>query len=67
MGKTTTLNWALIDEAGEKLGITSVARKKWRRRGIPPKWWLPIERATEGEVELEQLDAFNRERLACSM
>ena len=32
----------LIDEVAKELGVTEAARKKWRQRGVPHKWRLPI-------------------------
>lgn len=38
------LSWKLVDEVAEKLGVTEVARLKWRQqgRGVPPKWRIEI-------------------------
>lgn len=48
---------ALIDRLAEELGVTPVARKKWRQRGVPHRWRLPIiERAAREGVELKGTD-----------
>lgn len=36
-------DWEFINEAGERLGATKGARKKWRqRRSVPPIWRIRI-------------------------
>lgn len=60
----TSLDWTLIDKAAEALGISEFARKKWRQRGVPAKWWLPISRQTRGEVPPEALESSKPENVA---
>ena len=38
----------LIDDIAKELGVTAAARKKWRQRGVPHRWRLPIMRAAAG-------------------
>lgn len=39
-----TLSWKLVDDVAAELGVTAVARHKWRQRetGVPPKWRIEI-------------------------
>ena len=47
----------VIDELAEELGATAVARKKWRQRGVPYRWRLPIiERAAKRGIKLAGAD-----------
>jgi hypothetical protein len=56
---------ALIDRLAEELGVSAVARKKWRQRGVPHKWRLPLLRkAAERGISLTD-DAFEKQT-ACS-
>ena len=51
--------WQEIDRLAKELGVSAVARKKWRQkgRGVPHRWRLPIlELATERGVELSSAD-----------
>lgn len=66
-GDKWSLSWpemdtdALIDGLARELGVTVVARKKWRQRGVPHRWRLPIiELAAERGVELSSTD-FDRD------
>lgn len=34
--------WQIIDRCGAELGAKDEARRKWRYRGLPGKWHLPI-------------------------
>lgn len=48
---------ALIETLAKELGVTAVARKKWRQRGVPHRWRLPIiELAASRGVELSSND-----------
>jgi hypothetical protein len=37
--------WEFIETLAEKLGVSAEARRKWRERGVPGKFRLPIHRA----------------------
>jgi DNA-binding transcriptional regulator YdaS (Cro superfamily) len=37
-------------ELARRLGVRPMTVSQWKERGIPPKWVLPIERATGGQV-----------------
>jgi hypothetical protein len=48
---------ALIDSLAKDLGVTAGTRKKWRQRGVPHRWRLPIiELAANRGVELSSAD-----------
>lgn len=52
----------IIDECAKALGASEAARKKWRQRGVPHRWRLPIiELAAARGVELCSAD-FERVR-----
>lgn len=43
----------LIDDLAAELGASEAARKKWRQRGIPHRWRIPlIEAAAERGITL---------------
>lgn len=50
-----TLNWDLVDQEAERLGVGREARKKWKQRatGVPHAWRIRIvERLGEGGVNV---------------
>jgi DNA-binding transcriptional regulator YdaS (Cro superfamily) len=57
--KSQCIDWVVIDEAAERLGVSEHARKKWRdkTRGVPAKYWLAISRVTMGKITMEALEA----------
>ena len=48
--------WTEIDRVAESLGVKEWARKKWRARGIPPKWQVAIWRKSDGRLSLDTLE-----------
>ncbi|RJP45471.1 hypothetical protein C4587_00820 [Candidatus Parcubacteria bacterium] len=42
--------WELIEGAARALCVSPQASKKWRRRGVPHKWRLPIIQKTAGAL-----------------
>lgn len=38
----STLTWKIVDDTGAELGVGGSARRKWRQRGVPPKWRIQI-------------------------
>ena len=53
------LDWNLIKRAADQLGVRPKAVEKWREpgRGVPYRWWLRIERVTNGKITLQALEA----------
>jgi hypothetical protein len=48
---------ALIDGLAKRLGARDDTRRKWRQRGVPHQWRLPIiESAAEMGVKLSSTD-----------
>jgi hypothetical protein len=41
--------WAFIEKVGAKLGANDEARRKWRERGVPARFWLDIWEAAQKE------------------
>lgn len=39
-----TLSWSLVDRIADDLGVSDVARRKWRQggRSVPSKWRIRI-------------------------
>lgn len=47
-------SWEKINRLGAALGVSEFARDKWRQRGVPHKWRLPmIERAKAQRIALD--------------
>lgn len=48
LGRMTAFDaWQFIDQTAEKLGVGADARRKWRERGVPHKWRIPILEAAQ--------------------
>lgn len=47
--------WGLIDAAAKALGVNAEARKKWRKRGVPHKWRLPVIQKAGGALTYDQM------------
>ena len=57
---STTLDWELVEEIAESLGVLPRTREKWRERGsVPHKWRLPIIRASAGKFSLDAFDGMS--------
>lgn len=57
--------WVVITELAREAGVSAEAVKKWRQRGVPHKWRLPLlKRAAERGLDLpeETFDGPNGER-----
>ena len=50
--------WELIEGAARALGVKPEASKKWRRRGVPHKWRLPIIQKTSGALTSDNFHPF---------
>ena len=50
--------WGLIESAARALGVNPEASKKWRRRGVPHKWRLPIIQKTAGALTSDNFHPF---------
>jgi hypothetical protein len=50
--------WATIDRIAAKLGATERNRAKWRQRGVPHRWRLPILQAAAKAGILLDASAF---------
>jgi hypothetical protein len=55
----TTATWAIIDRIASELGILRETRKKWRQRGVPHRWRLPILQKANDAGETIPAGAFN--------
>lgn len=50
--------WTEIERLGRQLGAGEEAMRKWRVRGVPPKWQIKIMDADEaGKIDREAFDA----------
>ena len=59
---TAKINWTVIDQIGEALGVGYRARQKWRQRNhIPHKYRLQIVIRTRGAIGAEDFLAMDRE------
>lgn len=50
--------WELIERAARALGVKPQTSKKWRRRGVPHRWRLPIIQRTGGALTSDQFHSF---------
>jgi hypothetical protein len=57
---TESLDWTIVDRAAEALGVTKDSLKKWRQRGVPHRWRIPLIRQTGGIIAAEQFDAVTK-------
>jgi hypothetical protein len=47
--------WEFVVQTAEKFGVGPDARIKWRQRGVPHRWRLPlIKEATAARVKLDE-------------
>ena len=37
-----TINWNLVTKVATDLGAGECAQRKWKQRGVPPKWQIEI-------------------------
>lgn len=51
--------WQLINRLGADLGAKPAARLKWRQRGVPHKWRIPLLQAAEAAGEHIPLEAMS--------
>lgn len=50
----------LLRELAKELGVTPAAMKKWRQRGVPHRWRLPLLRKAEERGVALPDEAFER-------
>jgi len=58
MKRTTfELDWPLIEEAADALGVSVKALEKWREREkVPHKWRIPIILWAKGKIPLDAFE-----------
>lgn len=52
--------WALIEAYAAELGVNAEARKKWRQRGVPHRWRLPLVNLASERGQQLDAAAFDR-------
>jgi len=58
---TPDTKFEMIDRIAAQLGAGEWARRKWRARGVPHKWRLPIIQASGGMVTAGDFEARHEE------
>jgi hypothetical protein len=54
--------WRIINELGERFGVTAKAREKWKARGVPPVWQIKLVREAPGLLSFDDFD--QKEKIA---
>jgi hypothetical protein len=56
MNKTPDTLWERIDTTAATLGVKYDARRKWKERGVPHRWRLPLIQASGGHLTANDFD-----------
>ena len=48
----------LIELVAPTLGVKAAALKKWRQRGVPHRWRLPLMEKSDGKITADMFSVF---------